>query len=294
MALADRIRIDRVPAPPLVLIGIVSVQVGAAIAKQLFTLVPPTTLVWLRLITSATILLVVFRPRVRGRRRRDWLIALMFGICLFTMNWAIYASFAHMPLGMAVTLEFLGPLTISIIGSRRAIDVAWAVLAAVGVALLGFSRDGLTVAGVLFALLSGLAWAGYILCSAQTGRRWPGLSGLVIASWVGAIVLAPPAIIRGGGALLDPIVLACGVGVGLLSSVVPYSLELVALRRMPPRVFGILMSCEPAAAALAAMIILREFLSVQQWLAVACVVAASVGASLSARRARRRPVEPAP
>jgi inner membrane transporter RhtA len=141
------------------------------------------------------------------------------------------------------------------------------------------SRASLTVAGVGFALLAGLAWAFYILLSAQTGRRWPGISGLAIAGMVGAIALAPPAIVEAGSTLLDPTVLVLGLAVGLLSSVIPYSFELTALRRIPPRVFSILMSLEPAVAALAAMILLEEFLSWVQWLAMACVVMASIGAT---------------
>jgi inner membrane transporter RhtA len=153
------------------------------------------------------------------------------------------------------------------------------VLAGIGVALLSVSRATLTLAGVGFALLAGLAWACYILLSAQTGRRWPGLTGLSLASMVGAVALAPPAVLEAGSRLLNPTVLALGVAVGLLSSVIPYSFELMALRRIPPRVFGILMSLEPAAAALAAMIVLQEFLTLVQWLAMACVVIASIGAT---------------
>jgi len=271
--------IDRIPPVWLVLSGIISVQVGAAIAKDLFDLIPPTAMVWLRLITSAVILLLVARPRWTGHSGRDWLIVLGFGVSLLTMNWAIYQSFARIPLGIAVTIEFLGPLTVAVIGSRRLTDLIWVALAGMGVALLGVSRASLTLAGVGFALLAAVSWAFYILLSAQTGRRWPGISGIAIASVVGAIVLAPPAIVEAGSRMLDPTVLALGVAVGLLSSVIPYSFELIALRRIPPRVFSILMSLEPAAAALAAMIVLEEFLSVVQWLAMACVVTASIGAT---------------
>jgi inner membrane transporter RhtA len=270
---------NRIPAVWLVISGIVSVQVGAAIAKDLFDLVPPTAMVWLRLITSAVILLLMARPRLTGHSGRDWLVVLGFGVTLMTMNWAIYQSFARIPLGIAVTIEFLGPLTVAVIGSRRFLDLIWVALAAAGVALLGVSRASLTVAGVGFALLAALAWAFYILLSAQTGRRWPGISGLAIASMVGAIALAPPAIVGAGSALLDPTVLVLGLAVGLLSSVIPYSFELTALRRIPPRVFSILMSLEPAVAALTAMILLEEFLSWVQWLAMACVVMASIGAT---------------
>jgi inner membrane transporter RhtA len=270
---------DRIPAVWLVITGIISVQVGAAIAKDLFDLVPPTAMVWLRLITSAVILLLVARPRLTGQSGRDWSIVLGFGVSLLVMNWAIYQSFARIPLGIAVTIEFLGPLTVAVIGSRRLTDLIWVALAGMGVALLGLSRATLTLAGVGFALLAALGWAFYILLSAQTGRRWPGISGIAIASMVGAIVLAPPAIVEAGSQMLIPTILALGLVIGLLSSVIPYSFELIALRRIPPRVFSILMSLEPAAAALAAMIVLGEFLSPVQWLAMGCVVIASIGAT---------------
>ena len=263
----------------LVVGGIFSVQFGAAIAKHLFEVVPPTAMVWMRLATSAVILLIVVRPSFRGRSRLDWLVALGFGISLMTMNWAIYQSFARIPLGVAVTIEFLGPLAVAVAGSRRPRDLIWVGLAGLGVALLGFSPTGLTLAGALFALLAGASWAAYILLSKQTGQRWPGLSGLAVASLVGFVVLAPPAVLEAGSVLLRPEVLVLGVAIGLLSSVIPYSLELIALRRISPRIFGILMSLEPAAAALAAMIVLREWLTFTQWLALVCVVGASVGAT---------------
>lgn len=275
--------LQQIPAVWLVVGGIFSVQIGAAIAKHLFGVVPPTAMVWLRLVTSAVIFLAAIRPRLRGRSRPDWLVALAFGLSLAVMNWAIYQSFARIPLGIAVTIEFLGPLVVAVAGSRRPRDLAWVGLAGLGVALLGFTRGELTVAGVLFALLAGTGWAAYILLSAQTGRRWTGLSGLAVASLVGALGLAVPAVVEAGSKLLEPRVLVLGVAVGLLSSVIPYSLELTALRRIPPRVFGILMSLEPAAAALAAMVFLAEFLRWTQWLALVCVVLASVGATRSTR-----------
>src|ERR687893_1293151 len=274
--------IGHIPAVWLVIGGIVSVQFGAAIAKDLFAIVPPTAMVWLRLATSAVILLVIARPRLRGRSRRDWLVALGFGVSLLTMNWAIYQSMARIPLGIAVTIEFLGPLAVAVIGSRRPRDLVWVVLAGVGVALLGFSPASLNWVGIGFALLAGLSWAGYILLSAQTGRHWPGISGLALASLVGAVVLAPPAIHEAGATLLEPRVLLLGLAIGLLSSVIPYSLELIALRRITPRVLGILMSLEPAVAALAAILLLREFLTPVQWVAMGCVVAATVGATRTA------------
>lgn len=264
------------------LASIVSVQVGAAIAKSLFDSVTPTGMVLLRLASSALVFVVLVRPRVRGRSGQDWVVALGFGASLATMNWAIYQSFARIPLGLAVTIEFIGPLAVGLLGSRRLCDLAWVGLAATGVVLLGFDPSGVTVAGVGFALLAGAAWASYILLSASTGRRWPGLDGLTVASVVAVLLLAPYAAADGAHDLLRPEVLLVGAAVGLLSSVLPYSLELVALRSLPTAAFGILMSLEPAAAALAAIVLLGEHLGPLQWLALVCVVVASIGATRSA------------
>lgn len=270
-----------VPAVWLVLVGIVSVQVGAAFAKDLFSLITPTALVWLRLATSALVLTAVVRPRLQHRTREDWWTVLAFAASLATMNWAIYQSFARIPLGIAVTIEFVGPLAVALLGSRRRRDLAWVGLAAVGVVLLGAERADLDLLGVGYALLAGAAWAAYILLSAGTGRRWPGLDGLAVASVVACVMLAPFAVASGGATLLEPRILLIGALVGLLSSVIPYSCEMAALRTLSPAVFGILMSLEPAAAALAAIVILGEFLSPLQWLALGCVVAASIGATRS-------------
>ena len=275
----------------LVLTGILSVQFGAGVAKSLFDDVAPTTIVWLRLVTSAVVLALVARPVLRGRSRDDWLIAIGLGASLGIMNWAIYQSFARIPLGVAVTLEFVGPLTLAVVGSRRARDLLWVALAAVGVAVLGLAggSGSVNLAGALFALVAGGCWAAYILLSAQTGRRWPGLDGLAVASVVAALLLTPLALGRHGGDLLDGRILLLGALVGLLSSVVPYSCEMIALRTIRPAVFSILMSLEPAAAALAGILVLQEFLSVEQWVAMACIIVASVGATRSART-----VAPAP
>jgi inner membrane transporter RhtA len=267
----------------LVLLGIASVQFGAAFAKLLFDEVTPTTMVWLRLLTSALVLLVVARSSWGGRSAQDWGVVLAFGASLAVMNWSFYQSFARIPLGVAVTFEFLGPLTVALLGSRRLLDLLWVALAGTGVALLGAQPDDLDPVGVLFALLAGAAWASYIYLSTATGSRWPGVSGLAPASLVGAVALAPFAVAAGGSVLLDPRILAVGLAVGLLSSVIPYSLELVALRSMPQQAFGILMSLEPAAAALAGVLLLGELLGPAQWAAIACVVVASVGITRTAR-----------
>jgi inner membrane transporter RhtA len=265
----------------LVLIGIASVQFGAGLAKNLFDEVEPTTIVWLRLLTSALILAVACRPVLRGRTGTDWLVVLAFGATLALMNWAIYQSFARIPLGIAVTIEFIGPLTLAVIGSRRPRDLAWVVLAAAGVALLGLENADLDLVGVLFALLAGAAWAAYILLTVQTGRRWEGLDGLAMASVIATVLLTPVVSVGGGEGLGDPRILLIGAAVGLLSSVIPYGCEMAALRTMPASVLSIMMSLEPAAAALVGMLVVSEFLTGLQWLAVACVVVASIGATRS-------------
>ena len=261
----------------LVLVGIVSVQLGAGVAKTVFDEASPTTLVWLRLLCSAAVVMALARPTLRRRSRSDWLVAVAFGASLGLMNWAIYQAFARIPLGIAVTIEFAGPLTLAVLGSRRVRDLLWVALAAAGVLLLGLEPGEVTWAGVGFAALAGAAWAAYILLSAQTGRRWPGLDGLAVASVVGLLLLSPLTLTRYGDGLADPRIWLIGLAVGVLSSVIPYSFELVALRSLSPAVFGVLMSLEPAVAALAGLVVLGELLTAAQWAAMACVVVASVG-----------------
>ena len=274
----------------LVLVGIGSVQLGAGIAKSLFDEVSPTTLVWLRLVTSAIVLSLIARPVLRGRSREDWWVVLGFGLSLGIMNWAIYQAFARIPLGIAVTIEFVGPLTLAVLGSRRVRDLLWVALAAAGVLLLGFERVDLDLVGVLLALVAGAAWASYILLAGSTGRRWPGISGLAVASVAATLMLTPFAWQAGSDVLGDPRILLVGAAVGLLSSVIPYTCELVALRSLRPAFFGVLMSLEPAAAALAGLLVLHEVLTPVQLLAMACVVVASIGAT----RTRATIAEPVP
>jgi inner membrane transporter RhtA len=265
----------------LVLVGILSVQFGASVAKTLFDEVSPTTIVWLRLATSALVLIAFARPRLRGRSRSDWLVVLAFGLVLGLMNWAFYQSMARIPIGLAVTIEFVGPLSLAVLGSRRPRDLLWVGLAGTGVLLLGVAPGELNWPGVGFAMLAGASWAAYILLSAQTGRRWPGIDGLALASVVAMLLLTPLTLGRYAGQLADSRILVLGAVVGLLSSAIPYTVELMALRSLRPAVFSILMSLEPAAAALCAFVVLGELLAPLQLLAMACVVAASVGATRS-------------
>ncbi|MBM9459254.1 EamA family transporter [Nocardioides sp. zg-536] len=267
----------------LVLLSIASVQLGAGFAKQLFTDVEPDGVVWLRLVTSAAVLLAWARPVLRGRSRADWLVVLRYGACLAVMNWAIYQSFSRIPIGVAVTIEFIGPLALAAAGFRRARHLGWVGLAALGVLLLGFERTHLDPLGVAYAVLAGAAWAGYILSSAATGRRWAGIDGLAVASGVAVLLLSPLLLTVEVGDLLDARVLAIGAAVGLLSSVVPYSAEIAALRTLPAATFGVLMSLEPAAAALAGLLLVGEDLAPVQWAAIGCVVLATVGATRATR-----------
>ena len=271
----------------LVLIGMLSVQFGAAVSKEQFSEIPPVGMVLLRLMTSSLILLVLARPRLAGRSATDWRPVLALGLALGAMNWAFYESFARIPLGVAVTIEFAGPLSVAAVGRRHPRDLVWVGLAALGVVLFGAGPTRVDALGFGLALLAGACWALYIVSTAATGQRWPGVEGLAVASTVAALGVAPFAVASAGARLLEPHLLLLGALVGLLSSVIPYSLEMVALRTLPARVFGILMSLEPATAALVAALVLGEWLTPLQVVAIACVTAASVGAArtMSARDA---------
>jgi inner membrane transporter RhtA len=274
---------DRIHPTLLVLAGIASVQFGAAVAKSLFDELGPGGTVFLRVLFAAVVLGAVWRPATRGHSRSDWRLLALFGLALAAMNLSFYESLDRIPLGVAVTFEFVGPLGVAIAGSRRALDVAWVVLAAAGIVLLSdFGTADLDRLGVLLALVAGGFWAAYILLSVRVGRRFSGGNGLALAMGVGAVMLVPVGVVDAGGELLVPWILAVGLAVAVLSSVIPYSLELEALRRMPTGVFGVLMSLEPAAAALAGFIVLDEGLATREVVAIALVVAASAGAARNA------------
>jgi threonine/homoserine efflux transporter RhtA len=275
----------------MILIGIVSVQFGAGLADRLFGQIPPAAVTGLRLWAAALALVALsgrgFARSVRDLRERrafaDAAIAVSFGISLGVMNFAIYQAFARIPLGVAVTIEFLGPLAVAVSGSRHLRDVGWVVLAAIGVGLLTQGGGGhLDLTGVVYAGVAAACWAAYIVLSSATGRRFPGSSGLAIAMVVAAVLVTPPAVVAGGRAMFRPAVLATGAAIGVLSSVIPYRLELEALRRMPTRLFGVWMSAEPAAAALIGLIMLGQHLSVIQWIAICCVMVACAGAAQGA------------
>lgn len=276
-------------AVAMVLGGSLSVQFGAAFAALLFPRVGPLGAVTIRLVVAAVLLLVAVRPRLRGRTRADLGVMIAFGLVLASMNACIYEAISRLPIGVAVTLEFLGPLGVALVTSRRLWDLLWVLCAAAGVVLLGGgSTDGLDWVGVAFALGAAACWAAYILLSAETGRRFPKTDGLALAMTVGAVAILPLGIVTAGTAMLDPAILGVGALVALMSSVVPYTLELFALRRITPRVFGILMSLDPALAALAGVAVLSQRLGAWQVVAVVLVMVASVGVTAQAGRRTRR------
>jgi inner membrane transporter RhtA len=283
--------LDRIPAPWLVVAGVSFVQFGAAIAKSLFDELTPTGVVMLRLVFGALILGLLFRPRVRDRSSRELQLALAFGLTLVTMNFCFYQAIDRIPLGIAVTLEFVGPLGIALLGSRRPADLLWVTLAAAGILLLapGIGDDGLDPVGVAFALGAGLLWAAYITLSVHVGRAYSGATGLALAIAVGAAVALPFGIASAGSALLEPELLAAGFAVAMLSAALPWSLELEALRRMPAHVFGVLMSLEPAIGAFVGFVVLGERLGARAVVAIALVVIASAGAARGARTAPASP-----
>jgi inner membrane transporter RhtA len=269
---------ERGAAVGMVLGAAASLQVGAAYAVGLFDEVGPGGAVLLRLGLAAVVLLALVRPPLpHGRELR---LVAGFGIALGLMNWSIYEAMDRIPLGVAVTIEFTGPLAVAVAGSRRPLDGLWIALAAAGIVLLADPGGGGTDAvGVLFALTAAACWSAYILLSKRVGQTFPGTSGLALAMVFGTLVALPAGLAQGGSGLLEPDVLAIGLAVALASSVLPYSLELEALRRLPAAVFGVLMSLEPAVAALAGWVVLEQALGARELLAIALVVVASAGAA---------------
>jgi inner membrane transporter RhtA len=263
---------DRADGVVLVIAAVTSLQFGAGFAVTLFDELGPAGAAFLRLAIAAVVLVAIWRPRPHGELG----LAAAFGVTLGLMNLCIYEAMDRIPMGIAVTIEFWGPLAVAVAASRRLLDLLWVALAAAGIVLLADPGGSLDAAGVAFALAAGGLWAGYILLSARVGAVYPGGSGLAIAMVFGALVTLPVGL---DADLLAPEMLAAGAVVAFASSVIPYSLELEALRRLPARVFGVLMSLEPAVAALAGVVVLGQALAVGEWAAIALVVVASAGAT---------------
>lgn len=285
-------RFGQGPAAALVLVGLACQEVGASFAVMLFPDTGPLGIVMLRLVFSALLLLAIARPKLRGHGARAWRSVIGFGVVLASMNGLFYLALARLPLGVTVTIEVLGPLTLSIITAVGIARWLWAGLALAGVVALGAGGwDRLDLLGVLFALAAAVSWALYIVDSARVGREFPRLDGLALAMTVGAVLALPFGILDAGAVLLRPEILALGAAVALLSSTIPYALELIALRRLPASAFAIMMSLGPATASIAGFLLLGQRLSWLEICGIALVIVASIGAVLGAsRRAAAQPV----
>jgi inner membrane transporter RhtA len=285
MAVSDRAPAEAVTAGgvPLVLVAITSLQFGAALAGTIFDDIGPAGTALLRALFAALILQAIWRPRVRDHAPRDLRLVALFGLVLGAMNLCIYESFARIPLGIAVTIEFAGPLGLAVALSRRRLDLACAALAAIGIVLLADPGGGTVDAvGVALALVAAACWAAYILIAQAAGRVFSGGHGVALAMTVAVLVPLGPGIAGAGADLLKPQWLAIGCAVALMSSVLPYSLETEALRRLPANVFGVLMSIEPAVAAIAGLVVLGQGLRARDVVAIGLVVVASIGVTRAA------------
>jgi inner membrane transporter RhtA len=281
--------LSRAPSGALVVGAITSVQFGSAVAATLFAQIGPGGAVLLRIAWASVLLALIWRPHIRGLRRHELALAALLGLLLCAMNMTFYHSIKLIPLGIAVTIEFVGPLTVAVIGSKKRRDLLWVALAAIGiVALTRGDTHSLNTLGVFLALLAGSMWGCYILVNARMGRVFEGGNGLSLAMLIATAAALPIGLAEGGGNLFEPHILLIGAVVGVMSSAIPYSFELEALRRIATNVFGVLMSLEPAVAALAGLIVLGQALSARQLVGMGLVVAASIGVS---RRGRAAPVD---
>ncbi|GAA4665712.1 EamA family transporter [Frondihabitans cladoniiphilus] len=280
---------NRIPAPILAVAAIVSLQFGSAFARTRFDEVGPTGAATLRLVFGALILVAVVRPRVHRWSRRQWFAAILLGLALAGMNSLIYLAVARIPLGVAVTLEFTGPLVLALVQTRRWRDAAWAVLAFVGVVLLGSASSGsIAIGGVVLAFAAGLFWAGYILASSRVGKVIEGIDGLVVAVCVAAVVVAPFGAGHAVSAIhADPSLVLVFLLVAVLTSALPYGLEMIALRRLPTRVFGVLSSLGPAVAAIAGLVVLQQGLHLREVVALVLVSVASLAITLGRKSVPR-------
>jgi inner membrane transporter RhtA len=273
--------------PPVyaVLLAIISVQCGAAIAKTLFPAIGAAGTASIRIGVSAIILLIAYRPNLKAITPQQWKIVIPYGLSLGAMNLIFYLAIERIPIGLAVTLEFIGPLLVAIIGSKRLVDYCWVLLAAAGIVLIApWSGDRIDPLGVLFALTAGGLWAAYIVLGGKVSKIMNSGQAVSTGMLFAAILILPFGFYENGLANLTPKLFGMGVALALLSSAIPFTLEMKALGQLPPRTFSILMSLEPAAASICAFIFLQENLSFYEILAVVCVVVASAGSTLTAKR----------
>ena len=274
-----------IPPIPAVLLAIVSVQSGAAIAKTLFPVIGAAGTASIRIGISALLLLIVYRPNLFKIKPQQWKIVIPYGLSLGAMNLIFYLAIERIPIGLAVTLEFIGPLLVAIIGSRRLIDYCWVLLAAAGIILIApWSNNSVDSLGVLFALSAGALWAAYIVLGSKVSKIMNGGQAVATGMLFAALLILPFGFYENGLTNLTPKLFGFGVALALLSSAIPFTLEMKALGQLPSRTFSILMSLEPAAAAICAFIFLQENLNFYEILAVLCVVTASVGSTIMGKR----------
>ncbi len=280
-----RLRNINIPPIPAVLLAIISVQSGAAIAKTLFPSIGAAGTASLRIGISALILMAVYRPNLTKLTKEQWKFVIPYGLCLGAMNLVFYFAIERIPIGLAVTLEFIGPLMVAVLGSKRAVDFLWVLLAAIGIALIApWKTNGVDILGAALAVLAGVFWAAYIVLGGKISKRMDGNQAVATGMLIAACLVVPFGIFGDGLDGLTPKFLGMGIALALLSSAIPFTLEMKALGRLPARTFSILMSLEPAAAAICAFIFLQEYLSFNEILAVIFVVAASAGSTITSRK----------
>jgi len=280
-----RLRNINIPPIPAVLLAIISVQSGAAIAKTLFPSIGAAGTASLRIGISALILMAVYRPKLTKLTKEQWKFVIPYGVCLGAMNLVFYFAIERIPIGLAVTLEFIGPLMVAVLGSKRAVDFLWVLLAAIGIALIApWTTNGVDILGAALATLAGVFWAAYIVLGGKVSKRMDGNEAVATGMLIAACLVVPFGIFGDGLDGLTPKFLGMGIALALLSSAIPFTLEMKALGRLPARTFSILMSLEPAAAAICAFIFLQEYLSFNEILAVVFVVAASAGSTITSKK----------
>ena len=280
-----RFRNINIPPIPAVLLAIISVQSGAGIAKTLFPSIGAAGTASLRIGISALILMAVYRPKLTKLTKEQWKFVIPYGLCLGAMNLVFYFAIERIPIGLAVTLEFIGPLMVAVLGSKRAVDFLWVLLAAAGIVLIApWTTNGVDILGAALATLAGAFWAAYIVLGGKISQKMDGNEAVATGMLLAACLVVPFGIFGGGLEGLTPKFLGMGIALALLSSAIPFTLEMKALGRLPARTFSILMSLEPAAAAICAFIFLQEYLSFNEILAVVFVVAASAGSTITSRR----------
>lgn len=274
----------KIPPQIFALLAMVSVQTGATVSKSLFQSIGPLGATFLRLGFAAILLLLFWRPDIRHLTRRQIGLAIIFGAAIACMNATFYVAINHIPLGIAVALEFVGPLGVAFLQSRRLKDLLWAALAATGIILLApIGTTNVDLIGVVFALIAGIFWGVYIIANVQVGRAFSGGHGLALSMLVSACLIAPFGIVTGGSTVFEPHILLIGLAVSVLSTIIPFSLEMEALRRLPSRVFGIFMSVEPAMAAVIGFLFLHEIITVRDLVAMLLIITASIATSLEAK-----------